>query len=391
MKKEVKVKPLSRLDKQGLEIAAQGKDLQQLGYQMNALQRREDKQDALISRELFAIREAFQLTDEWRNRALKAEHALSLGAAQSWDGDLSKLNDDELKQVGEAFDKICRPGSVKFWQDQAAKAQILADEANKSLKYAQDTLDQFKREDEARALAIRGIVRPLGFDLFAPMDAVRAMAKLTFSLRDEVAAQMEKINYITIAAEEWEKRAKLVEGKFNQDTPTEHADWCAAKPPQLGLCSCWSWRNSAKERAAYDRGWAGCAEAIKAAEEKSNLDKPAAQEDKPVPDCHCIKWYGVGYFETLNFDTRMVDILPGVWKMGRAVCFKDCKDCGGTGYRRKDSPSPPDAAQSMPDSVYPDVSRKASIEEVMKIYRAHPGGQIESIRAVLTHYGIEVF
>lgn len=62
--------------------------------------------------------------------------------------------------------------------------------AESSLEHANKALDQFKREDEARATTIREIVRPLGLEYVAPMDAVRELAKAYFSLRD--AAQKEQ-------------------------------------------------------------------------------------------------------------------------------------------------------------------------------------------------------
>ncbi len=291
MKKKVK-KPLSRLDKQGLEVAAQSKAIVDTGHRITRLECRVDKVDSSLARELFAIREAFQLTDEWRNRALKAEYELA-----------------SLPKDRGAVSEV----DVRYWQDRFDKAQAAEDIANKlvndwakravaaegSLKYAQDTLDQFKREDEARAETIREIVRPLGFEYFAPMDAVREMAKLTFSLRDD--------NHSL--------REQLILGN-----PGFHGEDCPAKPPRLGMCNCGLWGG------------------------KSNLDKqPDAQEEKPEPDCYCVKWYGKGYFLTLNFDSYMIKVLPDNWEVKRAVCLKGCETCGGTGYRRKDSPSPPDA------------------------------------------------
>src|SRR6185369_11659036 len=72
-KKTKKVKKPSRLDKQGAELAAQGKVLFDMGHRMTRQDTRMDKIDATLAREIFNIRESFTLTDDWRNRALKAE------------------------------------------------------------------------------------------------------------------------------------------------------------------------------------------------------------------------------------------------------------------------------------------------------------------------------
>ncbi len=255
MKKKVKAKPLSRLDKQGLEIVAQAKTLVDTGHRITRLECRVDKVDSTLARELLAIREAFQLTDEWRNRALKAEHALSLGAAP----------------IGDKKD-------THYWEQEARQAR-------ESMKRANDTLDQFKREDEARAEAIREIVRPLGFDLFAPMDAVRAMAKLTFSLRDELASLR--------AAEAHEQAEKDAYIKSRLD-----------------------------ERAA---------------QEKSNLEKqPAAPEVEAY--CVCVRVPREG--PVAAYDPETETPVDRRWYGHVVLAQKGCRHCGGTGYRRKDAPGP---------------------------------------------------
>ncbi len=160
--KPKKVKTPSRLDKLGIDIAALKDKVREQGWELGRVQSRADKQDATITRETSALREQFQLTDEWRTRALKAEAALAPPP-------------DAAPTQNE-----------KYWTSRLENEQAKFEALEKSYEYAQKTLDQFKREDEARAFAIREIVRPFGFDLFAPMDAVRELAKMVFSQRDQI-------------------------------------------------------------------------------------------------------------------------------------------------------------------------------------------------------------
>lgn len=298
--KSKKAKPLSRLDKPSMaDIVGIRREIYSTGNSILSLRSRVDKVDTTIAREIAALRESFQLTDEWRDRALRAEHALSLTAAPveaTWDGDLTKLNDEQLEKFQKAIDNMCRPGSVKYWQDRFDKAQANEDAAKKlvdtwsaraisaegSMKYANDALDKFKREDEARWQTIREIVRPLGFEMFAPMDAVREMAKLTFALREELNKdQAEKDAYI-----------------------------------------------------------------------KSRLDERV--EQMPDPDCLCIRWT---VSETPLTESSPPDIvLYGTWSRGTAVANRNCWNCGGSGYRRKDSPSPPDAEQSRENAAVEEMA-----------------------------------